>query len=161
METFKASHPDEPPDITIEAPDSLPPLRIDRARILQVLINLMENARSHASGVTRIALRAGWPSMEEGASIPGAGSISSAAASHSLSGRRPLRLRVCNDGVPIPPEALPRIFEPFFTGGRGTGLGLAIVRRLVEEHGGAISVISNAEIGTEFSIDLPSEGSAA
>ena len=67
-----------------------------------------------------------------------------------------LRLEVDNDGSSIPADALPHIFEPFFTrgDGKGTGLGLAIVRRIVKEHGGEIRVDSG-EGGTRFTIELP------
>ena len=51
---------------------------------------------------------------------------------------------------------LDRIFEPFFsTKKRGTGLGLAIVKQIVEQHGGKISVESEAGKGSRFTIDLP------
>lgn len=66
-------------------------------------------------------------------------------------------VRFHNDGPPIPSDALPSIFDPFFTTkGRdeGTGLGLAICRRIVQEHGGEITVDSNGD-GTTFTIRLP------
>ena len=62
-----------------------------------------------------------------------------------------------NDGPPIPADALPHIFDPFFTTktrDEGTGLGLAIGRRIVQEHGGDITVESDAG-GTTFTIRLP------
>jgi signal transduction histidine kinase len=74
-----------------------------------------------------------------------------------------LSVRFFNDGPPIPAEALPSIFDPFFTTkGRdeGTGLGLAICRRVVQEHGGEITVESGAG-GTTFTIRLPVDPSAA
>ena len=67
-----------------------------------------------------------------------------------------LRCSIQDDGVGIPPENLPRLFEPFFTTKpEGTGLGLAITRRIVEEHGGAISVKSLPGQGTTFTLLLP------
>jgi C4-dicarboxylate-specific signal transduction histidine kinase len=62
-----------------------------------------------------------------------------------------------NDGPPIPPDALPHIWEPFFTtkpADEGTGLGLAISRRIVHEHGGEIAAESG-DAGTAFTIRLP------
>lgn len=72
-------------------------------------------------------------------------------------------LRVNNQGVPIRPDVLPRIFEPFQRGTdasgtaprqEGLGLGLYIVRAIVIAHGGTIHVESSAEAGTTFTIHL-------
>lgn len=68
-------------------------------------------------------------------------------------------IRVSDNGVGIPPEDLRRVFEPFFRGSRtasipGTGLGLAIVRRVVEVHGGKVTVESTPDVGTTFVISL-------
>ncbi|HEY8076066.1 MAG TPA: ATP-binding protein, partial [Labilithrix sp.] len=65
---------------------------------------------------------------------------------------------VGDTGVGIPPDALPRLFQPFFTtkpAGHGTGLGLAISRRIVEALGGSIEVTSNPGQGTTFTVRLP------
>ena len=66
-----------------------------------------------------------------------------------------------DDGCGIAPEHLERIFDPFFTTkpvGIGTGLGLAIAFRIVEEHGGRITVSSTPGAGTEFQVWLPVAG---
>jgi signal transduction histidine kinase len=69
------------------------------------------------------------------------------------------RIEVEDTGIGIPAAALGRIFEPFVRGTNqtvaGTGLGLATVKRLVESHGGVISVRSEQDAGTVFTIDLP------
>ncbi|MFN6207959.1 MAG: sensor histidine kinase, partial [Planctomycetota bacterium] len=71
-------------------------------------------------------------------------------------------LRVSDTGVGIPVESLPHLFEPFYrvdadrsreTG--GSGLGLAISRRLVNAHGGEITVHSERGVGSRFEIRLP------
>src|SRR5439155_960787 len=61
-------------------------------------------------------------------------------------------------GVGIPEDKLERIFDPFFTtkeDGKGTGLGLPISKRIVERHGGSISVKSVVGAGTRFTVALP------
>ena len=68
---------------------------------------------------------------------------------------------VHNNGAPIPPRDLARLFEPFERGtdvsstGRSIGLGLYISRQIVAAHGGTISVHSTAEDGTRFTVRLP------
>ena len=67
-------------------------------------------------------------------------------------------ITVEDDGVGIPPELLPRLFEPFVTtkeDGKGTGLGLAICRSIIDRHRGKIEVKSEAGRGTTFTITLP------
>lgn len=65
-------------------------------------------------------------------------------------------IQVHNGGASIPPEVLPSLTEPFYTTkSSGTGLGLAIARRLVEAHGGELSIQSTAESGTTVSVQLP------
>jgi nitrogen fixation/metabolism regulation signal transduction histidine kinase len=68
----------------------------------------------------------------------------------------PGRITVADDGSGIPPELLPRIFEPrFSTTTSGSGLGLAIVRRLVEGWGGRVEVESGLGQGTSVEVFLP------
>jgi two-component system, sensor histidine kinase and response regulator len=69
-----------------------------------------------------------------------------------------LELSVRDNGPGIPPDVLPRIFQPYFTTkapGKGTGLGLAIVHRLLREARGCLHVHSKPGEGTVFSIYLP------
>ena len=66
------------------------------------------------------------------------------------------RCRLHNGGAAIPPDVLPRVFEVFFsTKPGGTGIGLALSQRIVEEHGGTISLDSAPDRGTTASIMLP------
>jgi nitrogen fixation/metabolism regulation signal transduction histidine kinase len=68
----------------------------------------------------------------------------------------PGRISVVDDGAGMPPELLPRIFEPrFSTTTSGSGLGLAIVKRLVEGWGGQIDVTSEVGRGTRIDVHLP------
>jgi len=75
----------------------------------------------------------------------------------SLAARGPsYRLRFADTGPGIPERDLEKVFEPFYTTKpRGTGLGLAITKRIVEGHGGRITVASAPGAGTEISIALP------
>jgi signal transduction histidine kinase len=69
-----------------------------------------------------------------------------------------------DNGHGIPAETLPRIFDPFFTTkdvGKGTGLGLSIAFRIVDEHGGRLTVESKVGQGTRFTVTLPLEAGAA
>jgi PAS domain S-box-containing protein len=69
-----------------------------------------------------------------------------------------MRCSVADTGTGIPPEILPRIFNPFFTTkdkGRGTGLGLSIVHDVVSKAGGFVEVESAVGVGTTFHIFLP------
>ncbi|MEK7702871.1 MAG: ATP-binding protein [Nitrospirota bacterium] len=68
-------------------------------------------------------------------------------------------IAICDTGVGIPDENIPRLFEPFFTTketGKGTGLGLSLVyKMIVENHHGTIDIKSKVHEGTEFIITLP------
>ena len=68
-----------------------------------------------------------------------------------------IELIIRDDGMGIPDEHLPHIFEPFYTSKEsgGSGLGLAISQNIVERHGGSIAVHSKAGQGTSFTILLP------
>ncbi|RMG56597.1 MAG: hypothetical protein D6723_00025 [Acidobacteria bacterium] len=131
VETYHTEHGTASPEIVLAVPDDLPSVMVDKSRILQVLVNLIENAARHAKGLTRVTL------------------------SVDLLGESQLCIRVKDDGAGIASEHLPHIFEPFFTTGRGTGLGLAIVQRIIKEHGGTITVESKPDHGTVFTICLP------
>ena len=65
---------------------------------------------------------------------------------------------VADDGAGIPPEVMSKIFDPFFTTkeiGKGTGLGLSISYKIIQQHGGKISVESKPDAGTKFTVWLP------
>jgi len=121
-------------ELVTEAAAGLPAVRIDPAKIRQVLVNLIQNAAEamQESG-GRIALRAsGFP------------------------GEEAVVIAVEDNGPGIPPGQLAIVFEPFFTTKfTGTGLGLAISKSLVEQHGGRIEVTSEPGKGTSFLLILP------
>lgn len=105
---------------------------MDRGKLRQVLLNLAENAR-HA--------------MSEGGTL----TLSLARDSDGW-----LRFTVADTGCGIPRERLAHIFNAFFsTKDDGNGLGLSIVKRIVESTGGTISVESEVDRGTCFTIRFP------
>lgn len=72
-------------------------------------------------------------------------------------------LQVKDEGIGIPPEALPQLFEPFHRASNvgeipGTGLGLAIAKRCIDLHGGNISVESTLGEGTVFTVQIERRG---
>jgi heavy metal sensor kinase len=76
------------------------------------------------------------------------------------------RLDVSDTGAGIPPESLPRIFEPFYRGDparsrdtEGAGLGLALARWIVDHHGGTVGVTSRLAEGSTFTVRLPLQAS--
>jgi two-component system NtrC family sensor kinase len=76
----------------------------------------------------------------------------------ALPAGREVELQVRDDGVGIPQEFLPQMFEPFMTtkeGAHGVGLGLAVSRSIVERHHGRIEVASQVGQGSTFTITLP------
>jgi signal transduction histidine kinase len=109
---------------------------MDPARIRQLLWNLILNAAQ---------------------ATPEYGTIEISAQPDAVG--RLVEIKVSDDGVGIPPEALRRIFDPFYTTrSGGTGLGLANVERVVRAHGGTIQVESVPNQGTTFTIRLPRKG---
>jgi signal transduction histidine kinase len=116
---------------------TLPAIEVDPERVEQVFVNLVSNALKYtdSDGIVSIAAR-----------VDGAD-----------------RVEVCvsDTGIGIAPEHQAMIFDEFARvrnkpGGRpGSGLGLAIVRRIVEAHGGEISVNSTPGQGSTFTVCLP------
>jgi two-component system sensor histidine kinase PilS (NtrC family) len=108
----------------------------DPAEIRQILWNLMINAMQ---------------------SMPEGGTLSVTACPDRIDGEVPsVRIEIGDTGCGIDTADLEKIWEPFYTTKeRGSGLGLAIVRRIVENHGGAVAVRSDAQSGTQFSVQLP------
>jgi signal transduction histidine kinase len=70
--------------------------------------------------------------------------------------KKRVEIRVRDEGPGIPPEAVARVFEPFYTTKeKGTGIGLFMAKKIVEAHGGTIEARSREGEGSEFRIELP------
>ena len=124
--------------LAVDLPADLPPVRADRDRLAQILINLVDNGVKYtpAGGRVAVSARRVGPALVE--------------------------VGVADTGVGIPPADLPRVTERFYRVDRarsrelgGTGLGLAIVKHLVLAHGGELAIESQPGRGTVVRFSLP------
>ena len=122
--------------IEMDIPGEQLMLRADRNKVKQIVINLDSNAIKYNQQNGRLVIWAG----QVGGNVV---------------------LKVSDTGAGIPPESLPHLFKKFYRVPgteritQGTGLGLSITRRIVEAHGGQISVESHVNQGTTFTVSLP------
>lgn len=112
----------------------------DRSRIKQVIVNLLDNAVKYTQSDGRILLRV------------------DASNGHAL-------LEVEDNGIGIPADALPHVFERFYrvdktrsAEAESAGLGLSIVKSICTAHGAEVKVTSVPKVGSRFSVTLPSAG---
>ncbi|MCX7888180.1 MAG: ATP-binding protein [Rhodobacteraceae bacterium] len=140
--------------LTLSHEPTLRPIRADRRQIEQVIMNLVVNSRD---------------------AMPEGGTIRIETANVTLA--EPLRrdratvapgdyvvVRVIDEGIGIPPDALPKIFEPFFTTketGEGTGLGLSTAYGIVKQTNGFIFCDSVPGAGTTFTLYFPAHDGTA
>jgi two-component system, OmpR family, phosphate regulon sensor histidine kinase PhoR len=122
--------------VQILGTSGMPQVRADRARLDQVLMNLLDNALKYSTSGGTVTVSA----VEEGGLV---------------------RIFVRDDGIGIPKKDLPRLFERFYRVDEarsrergGTGLGLSIVKHIVQAHGGSVQVQSSPGAGSEFSFTL-------
>ncbi len=127
----------------------------DQTQITQVVINLCTNAYQSMNtkeGVLEISLHVTMVDDAKAAVRPG------------LEPGPHVRLRVRDTGCGMDENTLQHLFDPFFTTkgvGEGTGLGLSVVHGIISSHGGRIFVESQTDIGTTFTIYLPSSSGAS
>jgi PAS domain S-box-containing protein len=123
--------------LEVDVPEDLPPILADRDLITSMVKNLIGNAIkfSHEGGKVQVTAR----KVEDA-----------------------LEFCVSDQGVGIPPDAIPHLFEKFYRPRptveraiRGTGLGLALTKEAVEAHGGTIDVESELGVGSQFRVRIP------
>lgn len=124
--------------VTIDVPDSLPPVTADQKRITQVIFNLFSNAVKYTYDSGRIQVRA------------------------FLNRANMMQIEVEDSGVGMSPDQRKKLFRPFYRADNplrdvagGTGLGLSIAKSFVEEHGGEMWVTSELGKGSIFCFILP------
>ena len=120
-------------DIKCYFPADLPGVQLNQDLFKQALLNLMLNAAQ--------AMPEGGELTIQAVHEPGE-----------------VFLSLIDTGTGMAPEVLSRLFRPFFsTKPGGTGLGLATTRRIIRAHGGSLSVQSEVDRGTKFTIRLPAQ----
>lgn len=115
---------------------SVPSINIDRDSIKKVLKHIMYNSIQ---------------------AMPKGGNLSIISNGKSSDNQNFFEIKIIDDGIGIPEEIIGKVCDPFFTTKtRGIGLGLTIVRKVVEAHGGTITISSQPNIkGTEVTISIP------
>ncbi len=137
-----------------ELADNLPPVLADASRIEQVFVNIFINALQAMPNGGRITIRTYTKIIKPEEAMSGA----------EVWGLRLFEpnetivvAEVDDTGFGIPPEILPRLFEPFCTSkksSKGTGLGLAVSKKIMEMHGGTIEIYNRPEGGVRVRLIL-------
>lgn len=137
IERHEARHPERALETNI-AP-GLPAINVDPMLLRRVLDNLLENAHKYTRDAAPIKLTA------------------RADTAHVV-------FEVSDQGIGIPKDELQLVFAPFFRSDRsrsretgGVGLGLTLAKRIVEAHGGTISVRSEVDVGTTVTVEIPTQ----
>lgn len=123
--------------LTLHKPDEIASINIDRQRFSRVIDNLVSNAIKYT---------------ESGGKVEVIGKV----------GHTTVVIEVVDDGLGIPEEMIPHLFQPFqrvnteeHMSREGTGLGLSIVKTLVEQHSGTVEVKSKLGEGSRFIVTIP------
>jgi PAS domain S-box-containing protein len=133
-------------ELLVESAGGLARIDVDPYRLQQVLSNLLGNAMKFTPAGGRVVLSARLTSQER------------------AEGRPAVYFAVSDTGPGILPEELPHIFDWFWRsprgGRRGAGLGLGIAKRLIEAHGGQLTVVSVPGQGATFWFSVPAMDAA-
>ncbi len=138
LQIIKAQAEEEAILFDVHLDRTIPPVQGDRNRLKQVLLNLLTNAIKYTNPGGKIIIRLKQKTKS-------------------------ILLTIEDNGRGIPEESLPYIFDKFYrvpqeeADAPGTGLGLAIAKRIIESHGGTISVESQVDQGSIFFLRLPSD----
>ncbi|HSS20375.1 MAG TPA: two-component regulator propeller domain-containing protein [Pyrinomonadaceae bacterium] len=121
--------------VELFVPSDLPPARFDRAAIIEVISNLLDNAAKYAGATKHISVRLRTEAKR-------------------------IILEVEDQGVGIPKSEQMEVFQQFYRGSNvmdkgGYGLGLFLVKHIMDAHGGTIEVISDPGQMTKFTLSLP------
>jgi two-component system sensor histidine kinase KdpD len=130
--------------VLVEVPDDFPLVAMDFSLMVQVLVNVLDNAIKYSPDYCAIEVSAEL--VAETSSVA--------------------RIKIADRGEGIPPEDLTRIFDKFYRVQRpesvsGTGLGLSISKGIVEAHGGRIFASNREGGGTILTVELPLSGNQA
>jgi signal transduction histidine kinase len=137
VSAFRAQRLEGEMQLSVDLPEQLPPVQVDKEAISGALLNLLQNAYKYSKEDKRISLTV-------------------------RARRKWVDLTVEDHGVGIAPRDRRRIFERFYRVDNlltrkteGSGLGLAIAKHIVEAHGGRITLKSELGKGSRFTIQLP------
>jgi len=139
-----------PPDIRLasEIAPELWSVEGDPTQLLQVLMNLLTNARDAMPDGGQVTITARNVTLADTYS----------SVTHLATPGDYVHIQVEDDGIGMTKEVVDKIFEPFFTTkehGRGTGLGLAVSIAIIRSHGGFMQVYSEPGTGSRFQLHLP------
>lgn len=135
LELIKPAAADRKLTLLTEINENQPPVPLDADGIHQAVLNLLGNA------VDAVEMNRGIITLNSDVDAVNQQAI----------------IEVQDNGVGIAPGDMDKIFVPFHStkGQKGTGLGLAVTRKIIEEHGGKIEILSKLNHGTTFRIRLP------
>jgi PAS domain S-box-containing protein len=134
--------------VRINAAPDLWTTRGDSTQLLQVLVNLVTNAKDAMPSGGTLTITARNVVLTDESNV----------VSHLATPGKYIAIDVEDTGTGMPPDVLTKIFEPFFTtktSGEGTGLGLATSLGIIRSHGGSLQAYSELRRGSRFQIHLP------